>query len=319
MNFTITQGESITEFYIHAINIQSQLILLQYKTGQKNKLVDKLLISLNLQNNISIKAALQTYVLKWNKFCKLPNNILHHTYSASLKDIFDNIRFSGVSPHTILTPVMAPTATPTTLSAAYSNIPIPILNHFNSQKPHHRQQQPFCHQQKSQKTYNHDFQGCNLCKLDAEDMVNVARQLFTHKDDDCPLTGPQNIRTKNTQKVLTQHIAKNPPPKTKPELDMKQKIPICPMLSRKPLVKKMAFKLPSEDQDEEGCATAHEDEPTPTEDNIDDNNDTEDDNDINNSEEYNTDLNYLPLPSFNSMDVSQSAAHTYEDFYNYQA
>eukprot|EP00957_Ditylum_brightwellii_P099715 7596157-Ditylum_brightwellii.AAC.1 len=68
MKFTIKQGESITKFYICAINIQSQLILLQDNTGQKNKLVGKFLISLNLQKNISINAALQTYVLKWNKF-----------------------------------------------------------------------------------------------------------------------------------------------------------------------------------------------------------------------------------------------------------
>eukprot|EP00957_Ditylum_brightwellii_P016493 1239540-Ditylum_brightwellii.AAC.1 len=108
MKFTIKQRESITEFYIPAINIQSQLILLQDKTGQKNNLIGKFLISLNLQKNISIKVALQMYVLKWNKFYKLPNNILHHTYSASLKDSFENIRLSGISLHTILTLVMAP-------------------------------------------------------------------------------------------------------------------------------------------------------------------------------------------------------------------
>eukprot|EP00957_Ditylum_brightwellii_P173487 13208450-Ditylum_brightwellii.AAC.1 len=96
MQFNIKQGESITKFYIHAINIHSQLVLLQDKTGQKNKLVGNFLISLNLQENISMKAALQTYVLKWNKFCKLPNNILHDTYSAFLKDFLitsDSVAF----------------------------------------------------------------------------------------------------------------------------------------------------------------------------------------------------------------------------------
>eukprot|EP00957_Ditylum_brightwellii_P087180 6635226-Ditylum_brightwellii.AAC.1 len=49
MNFTINQGESTTKFYIRTISIQSQLILFQDKTGQKNKLLGKFLISLNLQ------------------------------------------------------------------------------------------------------------------------------------------------------------------------------------------------------------------------------------------------------------------------------
>eukprot|EP00957_Ditylum_brightwellii_P183026 13941079-Ditylum_brightwellii.AAC.1 len=80
----------------------------------------------------------------------------------------------------------------------------------------------------------------------------------------------------------------------------------------------ITFDLPSKDQDEEGYDTAQEDEPTPNEDSTHDNNDTEDESDTNGSEEYNTDLTYLPFPSFNSMDVSQPTAHTYEDFCNYQ-
>eukprot|EP00957_Ditylum_brightwellii_P114912 8763610-Ditylum_brightwellii.AAC.1 len=70
--------------------------------------------------------------------------------------------------------------------------------------------------------------------MDAEDMVNVAHQLFTHKAEDCPLVDPQSIRIKNTQEALAQHIAKNPPSKAKPELDIKWKTPVHPMLSRQP-------------------------------------------------------------------------------------
>eukprot|EP00957_Ditylum_brightwellii_P163140 12422260-Ditylum_brightwellii.AAC.2 len=81
----------------------------------------------------------------------------------------------------------------------------------------------------------------------------------------------------------------------------------------------VTFDVPSKDQHEQGYGTAQEDEPTPNEDNVDDNNETKDDPDTNDSEEYSTDLAYLPFPSFNSMDISQSTAHTYEDFYNYQA
>eukprot|EP00957_Ditylum_brightwellii_P182334 13890697-Ditylum_brightwellii.AAC.1 len=81
----------------------------------------------------------------------------------------------------------------------------------------------------------------------------------------------------------------------------------------------VTFNLATEDQDEEVYDTAQEDELTPNEDNIDDNNDTKNDSDNNDSEEYNTDLAYLPFPSINSMDVSQSTAHTHEDFYIYQA
>eukprot|EP00957_Ditylum_brightwellii_P108983 8313297-Ditylum_brightwellii.AAC.1 len=150
-------------------------------------------------------------------------------------------------------------------------------------------------------------------------MVNIAHQLFTHKAEDCSLIGPHNMRIKNTQKALTQHIAKHPPPKAKPEQDIKWKTPVCPMISRQPYTKTVTFDLPSEDQNEEGFDTAQEDKPTPSEDNTDDNNDTKDDPDTNDSEEYNTDFAYLPFPSFNSMDVSQSTSHTYEDFYNYQA
>eukprot|EP00957_Ditylum_brightwellii_P176617 13451940-Ditylum_brightwellii.AAC.1 len=138
--------------------------------------------------------------------------------------------------------------------------------------------------------------------MDSEDMVNVMCQLFNHKDDNFPLIGPQNIRIKNTHEALTQHIAKYPPPKARPELDTKRKTPICPMLSRKPLAKKVSFDFPNEDQDEEGYSTAQEDEPTPTDNIINEDTKPGDDDDIIPSDDYNTDLNYLPLPSFNSMD-----------------
>eukprot|EP00957_Ditylum_brightwellii_P100180 7635227-Ditylum_brightwellii.AAC.1 len=150
-------------------------------------------------------------------------------------------------------------------------------------------------------------------------MVNVARQSINHKGEDCPLVGPHNIRVKNTREALTQHIAKHPPPKAKPEHDIKRKTPVHPMISRQPSSKMVTFDLSSEDHDEEGYDTTQEDEPTPSEDNVEDNNSTNDDSDTNDSEAYITDLAYLSFPSFNSMDVSQSTTHTYEGFYNYQA
>eukprot|EP00957_Ditylum_brightwellii_P134342 10242205-Ditylum_brightwellii.AAC.1 len=150
-------------------------------------------------------------------------------------------------------------------------------------------------------------------------MVNVMCQLFKHKDDKCPLVDLQNIRIKNTCIALTQHIANHPPPKAIPELDTKRKTPVCPMLSRKPLTKKVNFELPNEDQDEEGYSTAQEDEPIPTDNIINEDTKPGGVNDIISSDDYNTNLNYLSPPSFNSMDVVQTAAHTYEDFFNYQA
>eukprot|EP00957_Ditylum_brightwellii_P014895 1123746-Ditylum_brightwellii.AAC.1 len=135
--------------------------------------------------------------------------------------------------------------------------------------------------------------------MDAEDMVNVAHQFFNHKEEDCPLMGPQNIKVKNTREVLTQHIAKHHPPKAKPEHDIKRKTPVCPMISRQPSSKMVTFDLLSEDQDEEGYDTSQEDEPAPSEDNVEDNNGTKDDPDTNDSEAYNTELAYLPFPSFN--------------------
>eukprot|EP00957_Ditylum_brightwellii_P004092 310916-Ditylum_brightwellii.AAC.1 len=81
----------------------------------------------------------------------------------------------------------------------------------------------------------------------------------------------------------------------------------------------VTFDLLSEDQDEKCYDTVQENEPTPSEDNVKDNNNTNDNPDTNDSEAYNTDLAYLPFPSFNSMDVSQSTAHTFENFNNYQA
>eukprot|EP00957_Ditylum_brightwellii_P168390 12817858-Ditylum_brightwellii.AAC.1 len=70
--------------------------------------------------------------------------------------------------------------------------------------------------------------------MDSEDMINVARQFFNHKEEDCPLVCPQNIRAKNAREVLTQHIIKHTPPKAKPEHNIKRKTPVCPMISRQP-------------------------------------------------------------------------------------
>eukprot|EP00957_Ditylum_brightwellii_P137778 10503404-Ditylum_brightwellii.AAC.1 len=162
--------------------------------------------------------------------------------------------------------VTTPTLTPQNINTASFTIPTAIINQFNAQKLHHSQQHQHCQQHQYQKTCNQDFQGCNLCKMDFEDMVNVACQLFNHKDDNCPLIDPQNIRIKNICKALTQHVAKHPPPDARPELDTKRKTAICPMLSRKPLAKKVHFELSIEDQDEEGYSTAQEDEPTLTDD-----------------------------------------------------
>eukprot|EP00957_Ditylum_brightwellii_P074442 5655815-Ditylum_brightwellii.AAC.1 len=100
--------------------------------------------------------------------------------------------------------------------------------------------------------------------MDAEDMVNVARQFFDLKEEDCPLVGPQKIRVKNIREALTQHIAKHPLPKVKPEHNIKRKTPVHPMISRQPSFDMVNFDLPSEDQDEEGYDTAQEDEPTPS-------------------------------------------------------
>eukprot|EP00957_Ditylum_brightwellii_P032528 2464812-Ditylum_brightwellii.AAC.1 len=153
--------------------------------------------------------------------------------------------------------------------------------------------------------------------MDSEDMVSVVYQLFNCKDDNCPLIGTQNIQIKNTHKILTQHIAKHPPPKTRSELDTKRKTPACTMLSRKPLAKKVSFEHPNEDQDEEGYSTVQKDESTPTDNIINEDTEPGDEDDIIPSEDYNTNLNYLPLPSFNNMDVTQTAAYNYEDFFNY--
>eukprot|EP00957_Ditylum_brightwellii_P089587 6823465-Ditylum_brightwellii.AAC.1 len=62
--------------------------------------------------------------------------------------------------------------------------------------------------------------------------------------------------------------------------------------------------------DEDGFITAHEDETTDK-----DNTYIEDNNDNHNSFHSTSDTEYLPIPSFNSFDVSKSAAHTYEDFF----
>eukprot|EP00957_Ditylum_brightwellii_P053029 4021155-Ditylum_brightwellii.AAC.1 len=155
--------------------------------------------------------------------------------------------------------------------------------------------------------------------MDVENMVNVAHPFFNHKEEDCPLVGPQNIRVKNTREALAQHIVKHPSPKAKPEQNNKRKTPVCSMISRQPSSKMVTFDFPSEDQDEEGNDTIQEEELTPSEDNVENNNNMKDDPDTNDLETYNTDLTYIPFPSFNSMDVSKSTAHTYEDFYNYQA
>jgi hypothetical protein len=89
MNYYIIPGDTITEFYVRAVNIKSQLNLLQDNTGQNNKLTGKFLMSLHLQKDITIKAALQTYVSHWNKFVKLPNNIIKYEFSITLKDIYE--------------------------------------------------------------------------------------------------------------------------------------------------------------------------------------------------------------------------------------
>eukprot|EP00957_Ditylum_brightwellii_P140783 10724168-Ditylum_brightwellii.AAC.1 len=64
------------------------------------------------------------------------------------------------------------------------------------------------------------------------------------------------------------------------------KTPVCPMISKQPSSKMVTFDLPSEDQDEEVYDTAQKDEPTPSEDNVEDNNNTKDDPDTNDSEAY---------------------------------
>eukprot|EP00957_Ditylum_brightwellii_P177324 13507569-Ditylum_brightwellii.AAC.1 len=101
-----------------------------------------------------------------------------------------------------------------------------------------------------------------ICKLDTKDMRNMTCQLYNHKEYNCPLDSPHNIKIKSTKEALTQHIAKYPPPIAKPDLDIKRKTPICLMLSRNPIVKKIACDLPNDDMDKDEFATSHEDEPT---------------------------------------------------------
>eukprot|EP00957_Ditylum_brightwellii_P060504 4594011-Ditylum_brightwellii.AAC.1 len=93
----------------------------------------------------------------------------------------------------------------------------------------------------------------------------------------------------------------------------------------KPIAKHIAFTLPNEYQEDEGYITADKDK-FPSQDN--DNNEytqTEvEPSDLDSEEtdyqiESKPNLNYLPLPSFNSMDVTQTSTKTYEDFLNYQA
>eukprot|EP00957_Ditylum_brightwellii_P044515 3376563-Ditylum_brightwellii.AAC.1 len=70
------------------------------------------------------------------------------------------------------------------------------------------------------------FQGCSLCKLDAEDMVNMLRQALNHKPELCPFVGPHNIRIKNAQEVLMQQLAKHPPPKANLTTDIQRRTPV---------------------------------------------------------------------------------------------
>ena len=81
---------------MRTINTQVQLVLLQDKTAQNNKLIGKFLMSLHLQNDISIKTALQTYVSHWNKFGKFPNNIIKYEFTITLEGIYENIKFRGI-------------------------------------------------------------------------------------------------------------------------------------------------------------------------------------------------------------------------------
>eukprot|EP00957_Ditylum_brightwellii_P185194 14102940-Ditylum_brightwellii.AAC.1 len=75
-NFSIIQGESISDDYTQAIKIYSQLTIPKDKTGQHTKLIGKFLLSINLQNNVDLKSAVQNYIVKWHKFARIPYNQL---------------------------------------------------------------------------------------------------------------------------------------------------------------------------------------------------------------------------------------------------
>eukprot|EP00957_Ditylum_brightwellii_P077112 5860702-Ditylum_brightwellii.AAC.1 len=69
--------------------------------------------------------------------------------------------------------------------------------------------------------FTRNFQGCERCKLDAEDMCTMMRQTLTHKKENCPYIHPNNIKIKITRGAVNQHNAKYSPPKARPDLDIK--------------------------------------------------------------------------------------------------
>ena len=319
MNYYIIPGNTITDFYVRAVNIKSQLNLLQDNTGQNNKLTGKFLMSLHLQKDISIKAALQTYVSHWNKFVKFPNNIIKYDFSITLKDIYDNIKFGGIPTDTQLASVILPGSLPSTISNQISDITSPSINRFQAQ--HHsyprRQQRPQHNNNRNfnnNKTFTRNFQGCEICKLDAEDMCTMMRQTLTHTKANCPHVHPNNIQIKNTREAINQHNAKYPPPKARPDIDTKRSTPIRPMLHNKPIAKKISFDIPQDDTEDEGYTTAHEDNDLDIENTDIAVNDTDDA-----STHSTSDTDYLPDPSFRSLDINHSSAHSYEDYLQYQA
>jgi hypothetical protein len=156
MNYYIIPGNTITEFYVRAVNIKSQLNLLQDNTGQNNKLTGKFLISLHLQNDITIKAALQTYVSHWNEFVKFPNNIIKYEFSITLKDIYDNIKFGGIPTSTQLATVILPGLLPSTISNQISDTPSPSINRFQAQNQSYPRRQNWPHYNNNKKFNNND-------------------------------------------------------------------------------------------------------------------------------------------------------------------
>jgi hypothetical protein len=86
------------------------------------------------------------------------------------------------------------------------------------------------------------------------------------------------------------------------------------MLHNKPIAKKISFDIPHEDTEDEGYTTAHEDNELDIE------NTNIEDNDTNDTSTHSTsDTEYLPDPSFRSLDITHSSAHSHEDFLQYQA
>eukprot|EP00957_Ditylum_brightwellii_P012486 944196-Ditylum_brightwellii.AAC.1 len=92
------------------------------------------------------------------------------------------------------------------------------------------------------------------------------------------------------------------------------------MVPKQSIAKLVSLDLPTEEHKEDEYAIAQEDESSRT-----GNNDDAIEEKVNynghkeTNNEYDTELNFLPIPLFSSMDVSYTAAQTYEDFINYKA